>query len=217
MRNLQEQVKKAYCNQKFFWPFTAWINCSSDFQILGLKVSNFKSFSQSLEQFFLTVGQNNFGNKIPFKRVKHKYILWNFTFQSINLLFYFSGMLLKTQGCNRQRGQLKLPFLMCIVLHHNFSSTSGKIELAVLLCKGQLISKGHFYFFLIFPKNEWKISAPLTEMSFASFFSGRFITVTVVNPLERKDKLLCSRLGQKLIFSNSFFGRIEDTKNSFRD
>ena len=26
---------------------------------------NFKSFSPSLEQFFLTVGQNNFGNKIP--------------------------------------------------------------------------------------------------------------------------------------------------------
>ena len=29
-------------------------------------VSNFKSFSRSLEQFFLTVSQNNFGNKIPF-------------------------------------------------------------------------------------------------------------------------------------------------------
>ena len=28
--------------------------------------SNIKSFSQSLEHFFLTVGQNNFGNKIPF-------------------------------------------------------------------------------------------------------------------------------------------------------
>ena len=28
--------------------------------------SNFQSFSQSLEQFFFTVGQNNFGNKIPF-------------------------------------------------------------------------------------------------------------------------------------------------------
>ena len=27
--------------------------------------SNFKNFSRSLEQFFLTVGQNNFGNKIP--------------------------------------------------------------------------------------------------------------------------------------------------------
>ena len=27
--------------------------------------SNFKNFSRSLEQFFHTVGQNNFGNKIP--------------------------------------------------------------------------------------------------------------------------------------------------------
>ena len=35
------------------------MNCSSD-------LKNFKSFSRSLEQFFLTVGQNNFGNKIPF-------------------------------------------------------------------------------------------------------------------------------------------------------
>ena len=28
--------------------------------------ANFKSFSLSLEQIFLTVGQNNYGNKIPF-------------------------------------------------------------------------------------------------------------------------------------------------------
>ena len=33
--------------------------------------SNFKSFSRSLEQFFLTVGQNNFGNKIPFPCSPH--------------------------------------------------------------------------------------------------------------------------------------------------
>ena len=39
-----------------FGPFTVWINCSR----------YLKSFSRSLEQFFLTVGQNNFGNKIPF-------------------------------------------------------------------------------------------------------------------------------------------------------
>ena len=57
LRNLQEQVKKAFCYQKLFWPFTVWINCPSDL----------KSFSRSLEQFFLTVGQNNFGNKIPFQ------------------------------------------------------------------------------------------------------------------------------------------------------
>ena len=50
MRNLQEQVKKAFCHQKMFWPSTVRINCSGD---------------QSLAQFFLTVEQNNFGNKIP--------------------------------------------------------------------------------------------------------------------------------------------------------
>ena len=66
--NLQEQVKKAVCYQKFFWPFTVWINCSSDLKKFANSwpsASNFKSFSRSLEQFFLTVGQNNFGNKIP--------------------------------------------------------------------------------------------------------------------------------------------------------
>ena len=63
MRNLQEQVKKAFCYQNFFWPFTVWINFSSDSQP---SASNFKSFSRSLEQFFLTVGQNNFDIKIPF-------------------------------------------------------------------------------------------------------------------------------------------------------
>ena len=31
--------------------------------------SNFKSFSRLLEHFFLTVGQNNFGNKIPFSYI----------------------------------------------------------------------------------------------------------------------------------------------------
>ena len=30
MRNLLEQVKKAFCCQKFFWTFTGWRNCSSD-------------------------------------------------------------------------------------------------------------------------------------------------------------------------------------------
>ena len=69
MRNLQDQVKKAFCHQKLFWPFTVWINCSSDLKNFANprpSASNFKSFSQSLEQFFLTVGQNIFGNKIQF-------------------------------------------------------------------------------------------------------------------------------------------------------
>ena len=66
MRNLQEQVKKAFCYQKLLWPFTAWINCSSglkNFAISRPSASNSKSFSRSREQFFLTVDQNNFGNK----------------------------------------------------------------------------------------------------------------------------------------------------------
>ena len=52
-----------------FWPFTVRINCSSNLKIFANSqpsASNFKNFSQSVEQFFLTVGQNNFGNKMPF-------------------------------------------------------------------------------------------------------------------------------------------------------
>ena len=68
LRNLQEQVKQAFCYQKLFWPFTVWINCSNDLKNFANSrpsASNFKSFSRSLEQFFLTVGQNNVSNKIP--------------------------------------------------------------------------------------------------------------------------------------------------------
>ena len=84
MKNLQEQVKKAFCYQKLFWPFTVWINCSSDLKNFANSrpsASNFKSFSRSLEQFFLTVGQNNFGNKIPFFIVKRCKIKLVFTCQ----------------------------------------------------------------------------------------------------------------------------------------
>ena len=45
------------------------ITVTSDLKIFANSqpsASNFRSFSQSLEQFFLTVGQNNFGKKIPF-------------------------------------------------------------------------------------------------------------------------------------------------------
>ena len=53
MRNLQEQVKKAFFYQKWFWPFTVWINCSNDLkQFANSGPSAFKSFSRSQEQFF---------------------------------------------------------------------------------------------------------------------------------------------------------------------
>ena len=67
IKNLQEQVKKAFCCQKWIRPFTVWMSCSSDLKNFANSrpsVSNFKSLYRSLEQFFLTVGHNNFGNKI---------------------------------------------------------------------------------------------------------------------------------------------------------
>ena len=68
LRNLQEKNEKTFCYQKLFGPFTVWINCSSDLKNFANSrpsASNFKSFSRSLEQFFLIVGQDNVGNKIP--------------------------------------------------------------------------------------------------------------------------------------------------------
>ena len=63
LRNLQEQVKKAFCykNCSDLSPFE-WILQFCKFSAFSLK---FQKLSRSLEQFFLSVGQNNFGNKIP--------------------------------------------------------------------------------------------------------------------------------------------------------
>ena len=65
-----------------FWPFTVWINCSSDLNFL--QILDLRSFSWSLKQFFLTVGQNSFGKKntIPFNS------LMNPAFDVFNLLFF---------------------------------------------------------------------------------------------------------------------------------
>jgi hypothetical protein len=43
------------------------VNCSSDLKNFATSQPSASNFnSRSLEQFFITVGQNNFGNKIPF-------------------------------------------------------------------------------------------------------------------------------------------------------
>ena len=62
MRNPQEQVQKAVCYHKLFWPFTVFCDLKN-FANSRPSASNFKSFSWSLEQFF----SHNFGNKIPFR------------------------------------------------------------------------------------------------------------------------------------------------------
>ena len=48
MRNIQEQVKKAFCYQNLFWPFTVWITCSSDL----LQFCKFSAFSLKFQKFF---------------------------------------------------------------------------------------------------------------------------------------------------------------------
>ena len=74
-----------------FWTYTVWINCSSDLKTFANSrplASNFKLFSWSLKQFFLTVGQINYGNKIPFRFC----FLYTWQFDEIfqNILFYFT-------------------------------------------------------------------------------------------------------------------------------
>ena len=61
LRNIQEQLKKAFCYHKLFWPFTVRTNSwpsASNFKTKNLDHKN-NFFSQC------TV-QNNFGNKIQF-------------------------------------------------------------------------------------------------------------------------------------------------------
>ena len=59
MRNLHEQVKKAFCYEKLFWPFTVWINCSSDLK----KLSNSRLSVFSLEfQQFLSITRTIFSH-----------------------------------------------------------------------------------------------------------------------------------------------------------
>ena len=105
MRNLQEQVKKAFCYQKLFWPFSVWMNFSSDLKNFANprpSASNFKIFSQSLEQFFLTVGQNNLGNKIPFLHERWGDLECWLLHEAKKFLFFenvvskFLGLLVKT-------------------------------------------------------------------------------------------------------------------------
>ena len=61
-------------------------DCTPELQLMPQKFCKFsafslefQSFSWSLEQFFLRVGQNNFGNKIPFQLlINEKFCLINF-------------------------------------------------------------------------------------------------------------------------------------------
>ena len=54
MRNLQQQVKKTFCCQKWFRLFAKWINCLNIFKVFLVT-----------RTILFTVSQNKFGDKIP--------------------------------------------------------------------------------------------------------------------------------------------------------
>ena len=66
---VQNKLKKYTVTKNCLTLLTIWLNCPSDLKNFANSrpsALNFKSFSRSLEQFLLTVGPNNFGNKLPF-------------------------------------------------------------------------------------------------------------------------------------------------------
>ena len=74
MRNIQNKLKKQivlafYCLNKLIY----WSQKFCKFLAFSLE---FQSFSRSLEQSFLTVGQKNFGNKLSIPTLK-KFCLQN--------------------------------------------------------------------------------------------------------------------------------------------
>ena len=85
VRNLKEQVKKALCYQKLVWPFTVWLNCSSDLKNVSNSRSsalNFKIFSQSLDYFLSQKIKPILGTKYHYKPD-----LTFFLFFSLSFLF----------------------------------------------------------------------------------------------------------------------------------
>ena len=108
---LKERGHPWYWNEAFLIEIFCWIKPKSKSDIWAISnkkamldarllyfftvftwpvASNFKSyfFGGSLEQFFLTVGQNNFGNKIPFIILTYlNEVIYNYIFTFICTLY----------------------------------------------------------------------------------------------------------------------------------
>ena len=115
-----------------FWPFTVQTNWSSQPRI--------SSFFRSLKHFFLTVGQNNCGNKTPFPYhsnspdIKRYYPLHSkvsdvFDNKCITLCFLISKGLL-----NKEK-YVEAKLWRCLMKRPNFSIDSGepnKIQFSII-------------------------------------------------------------------------------------
>ena len=70
MRNLQEQVKNAFCYQKLLRPFTLWINCSN------FTFYKFSAFSLEFQNFF-SITKWYFVTKIVLTYCEKKLFEWS--------------------------------------------------------------------------------------------------------------------------------------------
>ena len=104
------------------------MNCSSDLKIFANSrhsASNFKSFSPSVQHFFLTVGQNNFGNKIP--KTKHFFFKIMYIFfqisRRLHALSYYSFLF---KHC--LIGNSICLFLMTGILNKKWAKSGQKVD-----------------------------------------------------------------------------------------
>ena len=151
---------------------------------LRLSALNFKSFSRSLEQFFLTVGQTNFGNKIPITHIIH----WEKCFNLRLLIFKIFGIAIFVV---KVKGQ-------CIASHHFFLLKLEAVQLKdYFWCKYSL----HIFFsdkppglppsatpYTTSARNQAGFSAVSTASSVVSIANLHFLPVktqtTLKSPLE---------------------------------
>ena len=86
--DLQEQVKKVFCLKKISdFSLHEWIDL-----VISKKIANckFLKFFSITKPFFLTVGQNNFHNKIPRIGIR---VWWNYLMNSVFINFsHFNNM-----------------------------------------------------------------------------------------------------------------------------
>ena len=196
MRNLQEQVKKAFYYQKLFWPFTVWINCSSDHKIFANSrpsASNFKSFSWSLEQYFLTKGQNIFGNKIPLPKMKLSLQLglqqrfikrpWQFFLHHGNS--FLAGREIVEHECK--------------VVHHHFSLD---LEFCSSAASGFLLTNSFFQCLDLMPKRILIFSIAMYLSALKSWHNNSFLG-GVCYEIPCISNGQCSIISQKATFDSS--------------
>ena len=121
LRNLQEQVKKAFCYQKLFWPFTAWINCSSDlknFENSLPSASNFKSFFSITRTILVTKYQifheivlfwfsySYYRKSVRFFMWKKEYSFWkNFTLLCLTSYLFRQRRLIMDTYCGIKKNK----------------------------------------------------------------------------------------------------------------